>query len=137
EILARYMAGEQIADMAPGYGYSDVSLYALLLREHEETWKHVQAARAIARMERSLIAIDKATDLIGLAREREKLKSSMWELERGLRRVYGNEHAAPPAQVIINVGIDRDRPAKIPFVGRAKMDDPETDTEGAADAQLG
>src|SRR5215813_2561346 len=68
EILARYMAGEQIADMAPGYGYSDVSLYALLLREHEETWKHVQAARAIARMERSLIAIDKATDLIGLAR---------------------------------------------------------------------
>jgi hypothetical protein len=63
EIPARYMAGEQIADMAPGYGVSGVSLYALLLREYEATWKDVQAARALARMERALAALERCAGL--------------------------------------------------------------------------
>jgi hypothetical protein len=91
--------------MAPDYGVSDVTIYALLLREHEGVWKDVQAARALARMERTLVELEKADDVLKLGRARETLKGAMWELERVLRRIYGDEKQAASG-VQVNIVMD-------------------------------
>ena len=38
EVLDRYINGEQVADIAPDYKVSDVTMYALLIRDHEAAW---------------------------------------------------------------------------------------------------
>lgn len=104
-VLDRYIAGEQVANIAPEYNTSDVTIYALLLREHQDAWKDIQTARALARLERAQDALatlsdrldsaETALDALSLARIREqtkllevKVKSAQWELERLLKRLY-------------------------------------------------
>lgn len=91
QVLDRYIAGEQVAEMAEEYETSDVTLYALLLREHESDWKDIQEARALARLERSQHALRTAPDALSLARSREEVRSAQWELERLCRRLYGED----------------------------------------------
>lgn len=98
EVLDGYMRGAQVADMAPKYGVSDVTVYALLLREHEQEWVDTQRARALARYERSMTDVQEAPDALSLARAREVLRSAQWELERLLRRLYGQDQ-------VINVNV--------------------------------
>lgn len=90
-VLTRYINGEQVAEMAPEYGVSDVTIYALLLRDHEEDWKEVQRARALARLERKQRELETAGDALSLARAREGVRSAQWELERLVRRIYGQD----------------------------------------------
>lgn len=104
-VLDRYINGEQVADIAPSFDVSDVTIYALLLREHQDAWKDIQTARALARLERAQDALatlsdrldsaETAFDALSLARIREqtkllevKVKSAQWELERLLKRLY-------------------------------------------------
>lgn len=108
EVLTRYINGEQVADMAPEYNVSDVTIYALLLRDHEADWKEVQRARALARLERRQNEMDRATDMLSLARAKEGVRSAQWELERLLRRLYGQDAPAmATAPIQINIGIVR------------------------------
>lgn len=107
EVLVRYINGEQVAEMAPEYGVSDVTIYALLLREHEEAWKEVQRARALARLEKAQSRMETAPDALSLARAREQVKSAQWELERLLRRLYGQDHVSNESgrvSITLNVG---------------------------------
>lgn len=90
-VIARYIHGEQVAEIAKDYDTSDVTIYALLLRDHEETWADVQRARAMARFERSLTDIAVAADALSLGRARELHKSAQFELERLLNRLYGQQ----------------------------------------------
>jgi hypothetical protein len=108
-ILSRYIEGEQVANMAQDYGVSDVTLYALLLRERQDEWKDIQTARALARLERAQDDLGTAQDALSLARAREQVRSAQWELERLLRRLYGQEQAQGLGQgtVHINIGINR------------------------------
>jgi hypothetical protein len=127
-ILSRYMMGEQVAEMAPDYETSDVTLYALLLRDHEDEWKEAQRARALARSEGTnseLARLRKeaqtAPDALSLARIREQIriaeanqKSAQWELERVYRRIYGQDQAAGGgAAVQININLRRDTPLDV------------------------
>lgn len=107
EVLTRYINGEQVADMAPEYGFSDVTIYALLLREHEDDWKEVQRARALARLERRQKELETAPDALSLARAREGVRSAQWELERLLRRLYGQDQQAPVQNVGIVINLRR------------------------------
>lgn len=105
QVLDRYLLGEQVADIAIEYETSDVTIYALLLREHETEWKETQTARALAKKERlnkeveeAKAAMRAAPDALSLARERDRakaceilLRSAQWELERLLRRLYGQD----------------------------------------------
>ena len=105
QVMDRYMLGEQVADMAMEYETSDVTIYALLLREHEVEWKEAQCARALAKKERlekdvmeARAAMRGAPDALSLARERDRakaseilLRSAQWELERLLKRLYGQD----------------------------------------------
>lgn len=114
-VLTRYINGEQVAAMAPEYGVSDVTIYALLLREHEDDWKEVQRARALARLERSQEELKTAPDSLSLARAREQVRSAQWELERLLRRLYGQDAPAHTGQAVsinINLGAARTAPAE-------------------------
>ena len=88
-VLERYTNGEQVAAIAPEFGVSDVTIYALLLREHEAAWKDIQTARALARLENSQEGLRVARDARSLARARELVRSAQWELERILNRLYG------------------------------------------------
>ena len=106
-VLERYINGEQVAQMAPDYGVSDVTIYALLLREREEDWKEVQRARALARLERAQGEMETAPDVLSLARARERVKSAQWELERLLRRLYGQDQQADSGgklSIVLNIG---------------------------------
>ena len=87
-VLDAYINGEQVKNIAPQYGVSDVTIYALLLREHQESWKDIQTARALARLERSQDEIRNSQDALSLARAREEVRSAQWELERLLNRLY-------------------------------------------------
>lgn len=107
DVLTRYINGEQVAQMAPDYGVSDVTIYALLLREHETEWKEIQRARALARLERAQDKVEKAPDALSLARAREEVRSAQWELERLLRRIYGQDHQANESgrvSITLNIG---------------------------------
>jgi len=90
-VLERYINGEQVAAIAPEHNLSDVTIYALLLREHEGTWSDIQKARALARLERSQEQLKTADDALSLARARELVRSAQWELERLLSRLYGQK----------------------------------------------
>jgi hypothetical protein len=99
-VLKRYIAGEQVAAMASEYKTSDVTIYALLLRERERDWADIQTARALARLERFQEQLETAADGLSLARCRELVRSAQWELERLLSRLYGQKqevtHTAVP-----------------------------------------
>jgi hypothetical protein len=101
EVLDRYINGEQVAKIAPEYHVSDVTIYALLLREHQDAWKDIQTARALARLEKSQDDLGVAADPLSLARAREQVRSAQWELERLLSRLY-----APKQQVTLEVNVD-------------------------------
>jgi transposase-like protein len=91
EVLTRYAHGEQVSQMAPEFETSDVTLYALLLHDHELEWKDLQTSRALARLERENINLQTAQDPLSLARARELVRSAQWELERLLNRIFGQK----------------------------------------------
>lgn len=108
ELLTGYAQGQEIAELAKGYDISDVTAYALLIRDHEDEWKKAQESRAIAKRDRSandltelrrqLWEAETAHDAISLARIREQIrlaeiqaKRAEWELERVFKRIYGQD----------------------------------------------
>jgi transposase-like protein len=76
ETLQAYQDGQEIADIAPDYGVSDVTLYALLIRDHEDAWKDAQKSRAVSKRDRT------TRDLEEL---RLKLRSAMQENDEGVK----------------------------------------------------
>lgn len=90
--------------MAPEFGISDVTAYALLLRDHQEEWKEAQRARALARLDRAQNQLKTAPDALSLARAREEVRAAQWELERLLRRLYGQD--APQVQQAVQININ-------------------------------
>ena len=124
ELLTGYAEGKEIADLAPEYGVSDVTAYALLIRDHEDEWKKAQEGRAVARRDRAtndlqtlrteLWKAEQAHDALSLARIREQVrlaeiqaKRAEWELERVFKRIYGQD--ATPDQlgrvsITLNIG---------------------------------
>jgi hypothetical protein len=108
ELLSGYAEGKEIAELAPNYSISDVTAYALLIRDHEEEWKQAQISRALAKkatadndlqvIRTKLNDSEIALDSLSLARIREQVrlaevqaKRCEWELERVYRRIYGQD----------------------------------------------
>src|SRR5262249_5386313 len=100
ELLHRYIEGAQITQMQQEYGYSSVSLYALLWKEREEDWCNAQASRALARHADALNELDEVKAKLNaidtssphaaaeISRQREllkvaeaRVKSAQWEME--------------------------------------------------------
>ena len=115
-LLIGYNEGKQVADMAPEFGISDVTAYALLLREHEADWKEAQKARAMARLERAQHALGKAPDALSLARAREEVRAAQWELERLMRRLYGQDAPQQAQAVQVNINLRRENATELRVV---------------------
>src|SRR5690242_11317908 len=99
--------------MAPEFGISDVTAYALLLRDHQEEWKEAQRARALARLDRAQNNLKTAPDALSLARAREEVRAAQWELERLLRRLYGQDQPAGLGNAVqININLRREKETK-------------------------
>jgi hypothetical protein len=110
QVIDRYMDGEKVADIAKQLGLKGgEQIYRLLCTHAEEDWKSAQASRALVEYERAKEGLDSASDGLSLARAREQIKTAQWELERVLRRLYGQEAPAHLGQgtVHINIGINR------------------------------
>jgi hypothetical protein len=122
ELLEGYGTGEEIADLAPNYGISDVTAYALLIRDHEEEWKQAQIARALARkaqvsndlseLRTQLRDAETALDALSLTRIQHQIrlaevqaKRAEWELEKVYRRVYGQDAPEQGSRVAIQINL--------------------------------
>jgi hypothetical protein len=132
EVLSAYQEGQEIADLAPEYGVSDVTLYALLIRDHEDAWKEAQKSRAVSKRDRTTKDLEELRlqlrsamqendegqktphDALSLARIREQVrvaeiqaKRAEWELERVYRRLYGQDDGSAgvaSVRITLNVG---------------------------------
>jgi hypothetical protein len=105
-VITRFVNDEKLADIAKDIGLSHSALCMALLEYAEDDWKRAQVARAITRLEKSRTARDEAADMLNLVRARDDEKSAQWELERLLRRLYGQEQQQTASQVVIMLGTD-------------------------------
>jgi hypothetical protein len=134
DVLRRYETGEMLPDIAKSIGLSERTLYRRLLENHDK-WKAAQQAQALQRYE---FAKEKHKEaMISLEALRAKLDEegekdsaarkwrlahvtaieqawdravhrAEWELERLLRRLYGQDQQVNNgAPIQINIGITR------------------------------
>jgi hypothetical protein len=103
DVIARYMAGEQIPEISKSYGLkSSERLYQVLVEHAPDEWKKATTAKALARHNNAVERIEEAQDMLSLGRGRELARLAQWELERVCRPIYGQEQVA--VQVNINLG---------------------------------
>ena len=98
-VIARYLAGEKIKDIAAQYGVSRIAMYAFLLKFVPEEWTAAQRARAFAMKEQGEELIVNAADPLELGKGREQLRAGQWDLERVDRKTYGRDEQ----QLTVNV----------------------------------
>ena len=120
EALERYYAGEEIRAISQDFGCSYVTVYSLLFQMCEDAWRDAQVSRAMARHADALAELDgikgkinAATEVLDVAKQREllkvaevRLKSAQWELERLLRRLYGDAVPPPAGQGVVQININ-------------------------------
>ena len=106
-VLSRYLEDEELGDIAQDIGISQTGLYKALVQHAPEDWIAAQGSRALMRMDRADRALETAPDMTAISRAREILRSTQWQAERTLRRLYGD--AAPKTDsgrisIVLNVG---------------------------------
>jgi len=112
-VISRFVNDEKLADIAKDIGLSHSALCMALLEYAEDDWKRAQVARAVTRLEKARSARDDASDMLNLVRARDDEKSAQWELERLLRRLYGQDAPANiQVPIQINIGIERTQNAQ-------------------------
>ena len=93
-IADRYLDGEEIADIAVEYKVTTPRLYQLLVEGDSDAWRSAQSAKALQAFQVTLDAMNASEDGLSLARAREAHKSAQWQLEKLLRRLYGEDKTA-------------------------------------------
>lgn len=90
----RYVDGEEIADLATEFQVTTPRLYQLLVEGDSDAWRSAQSAKALQAFQETLQAMNASEDGLSLARAREAHKSAQWQLEKLLRRLYGDDKTA-------------------------------------------
>lgn len=93
EVLERYLRGETTPQIAESFGVTRQAISFWLIKTNEEVWKSVQLVKAIELKDRAEELLRSADNALDLARGRELLKASQWDLERVCRRIYGQDQA--------------------------------------------
>lgn len=91
EVLERYLTEQTTSQIAKSYGLTRKSLVAWLREVCPEEWRRVQIVRALDRRESADEGLDTADHPLSLARERERLKSAQWTLERLDHATWGEK----------------------------------------------
>ena len=105
DIVERYLDGEEIADLARELHVTSDRLYQLLIEGDSESWRSAQAAKALNSFFTTRAEMKQSQDGLGFARAREGHKSAQWELEKVLRRIYGDDKTAINVNAAGNVQI--------------------------------
>lgn len=118
-VLDRYEQGLTMAQVAEEIGLSgSEQLYRLLIAEAPEQWKEYQSARALRRLEEATVGLETGSDGLSVARNRERIKSAQWELEKLMRRIYGQDmQQNVSSNIQINIGIAKEHVIDIQHVG--------------------
>ena len=98
QALGRALADDPVEVIAADYGLPRSTLNYWFVKFRPEDWKDTQAARALTAYQDACKAMDSATSQLDVARAREQLKRTQWELERLWKRLYGPENT----QITIN-----------------------------------
>lgn len=92
--LERALNDEHLAEIAESFNLPRSVLNYNLLANACDEWRDTQVARAMTAKQVAQEAMDTAVDGLALAKAREQLKSAQWELEKLLRRLYGDDKTA-------------------------------------------
>jgi HD superfamily phosphohydrolase len=112
-VIARYLKGEKVEEIAKEYGCSRWVMNQALVAHAETEWKDAQVARAITRLNDAEDLLDNAKDAFELAKGREILKSAQWMLEKLWRRLFGQEQQSNLQAINIHLGINRPEPSAV------------------------
>lgn len=131
EIISRILNDESTKDIATSLGVSRRGLNDWLLKHCEDDWKSAQIAKALTRKEQAeddlervsgetmsgkqgegdaevmLTREDAPMQSVKLRAAEIRLKAAQWDLERILKRIYGQEQNNNQSPVVINIGIKR------------------------------
>lgn len=108
-VIGRVVNDEKLADIAKDIGLSRSALNMALLEYAEDDWKKAQVARAITRLERArdirgeMLDGKRETEIGSLTLARDEEKSAQWELEKLMRRLFGQDQAQQVSQVTIQI----------------------------------
>lgn len=90
-VVQRVVDGERLEDIAKDIGVSRTALNQAILKYDEDGWKSAQVARAVGQLDDVDEELEKAPDMLAIARAEKKMKSAQWKLERLHRRLFGTD----------------------------------------------
>lgn len=106
DAINRYGKGESVYTIAEKLGIEHTTLYRHLVKHKGQDWQEAKVSHALAEIELAEQELKSAPDMLALSRARERVRSAQWQLERLLRRLYGQDQPANThAAVHINIGI--------------------------------
>lgn len=105
--IQSYGEGESIYRIAAGLGVEHTTLYRQLIKHRETEWRDAKVSRALAELESAEDDLKTAPDGLALTRARERCRAAQWQLERLMRRIYGQDHQADSGgrvSITLNIG---------------------------------
>lgn len=104
--IEEYGRGISVYAIAHGLGVEHTTLYRQLVKHKETEWRDAKVSRALAELEDAEEELKTAPDALALTRARERCRAAQWQLERLMRRIYGQHDAQQALQAIqINLNI--------------------------------
>ena len=110
--IESYGNGASIYAIALDLGVEHTTLYRHLIRHREGEWRDAKIGRALAELDEAEGDLKTAPDGLALSRARERCRAAQWQLERLMRRVYGQDHQADNSgrvSITLNIGAEKPR----------------------------
>lgn len=102
-----YGRGISVYAIANELGVEHTTLYRHLVKHREGEWRDAKVGRALAELEEAEEALKTAPDPLALTRARERCRAAQWQLERLMRRIYGQDVPVAAQAVQINISLRR------------------------------
>jgi hypothetical protein len=102
-----YGNGASIYAIAADLGVEHTTLYRQLIKHREGEWRDAKESRALAELEEAEDDLKTAADGLALSRARERVRAAQWQLERLMRRIYGQDNKAETGgkvSITLNIG---------------------------------
>ena len=112
--IESYGSGVSVYAIAADLGVEHTTLYRQLVKHRETEWRDAKVGRALAELEDAEESLKTAPDALALTRARERCRAAQWQLERLMRRIYGQDNAAQAvASVQININLRGQKDEKV------------------------
>jgi len=104
-----YGRGISVYAIADALGVEHTTLYRQLVKHRESDWREAKVSRALAELEEAEEQLKTAPDALALTRARERCRAAQWQLERLMRRIYGQDVPQQAQAVQININLRREQ----------------------------